>query len=72
MCLTRTASDLREPGDGTLGTTADELPGVLDWLAADPERGPHLEVGSSSKSSTGQAMREYQWTVRLLRERGLA
>ena len=63
---------LEEPGDGMLDTTANELPGVLDWLAVDPDRCSHLEGGVPFERSTEQAAREYQWAVGLLRECGLA
>ena len=70
------------PADEVFGTTADALPGVLDWLAADPSRCPHLEMETytwevlppalKTGSVTGQLVREYRWTLALLRERGLA
>ncbi len=70
------------PADGSFGTTADELPGVLDWLAADPSRCPHLEMETytwevlppnlKTGRVTEQLVREYDWTLGLLHERGLA
>ena len=70
------------PPDEDLGTTADELPGVFDWLAADPSRCPHLEMETytwevlppnlRTPDVVDQIVREYEWTLDLLRERGLA
>ena len=70
------------PPDDAFGTTADELPGVLDWLAADPSRCPHLEMETytwevlppnlRTPDVVDQLVREYDWTLGLLRERGLA
>ena len=73
---------LHAAGDGMLGTTADTLPGVLDWLAADPTRCSHLEMETytwevfppelRAGSVAEQIVREYAWTLDLLQARGLA
>ncbi len=70
------------PADASFGTTAEDLPGVFDWLAADPSRCPHLEMETytwevlppnlRAPSVVDQLVREYDWTLGLLRERGLA
>ena len=70
------------PSDEVLGTTADALPSVFDWLAADPPRCPHLEMETytwevlppnlRTPDVVDQLVREYEWTLALLRERGLA
>ncbi len=70
------------PADESFGTTADDLPGVFDWLAADPARCPHLEMETytwevlppnlRTPDVVDQLVREYVWTLGLLRERGLA
>ncbi|MBE7210659.1 MAG: metabolite traffic protein EboE [Gluconacetobacter diazotrophicus] len=72
---------LHTPAEGVLGTTADALPGVFDWLAANPALCPHLEMEtytwgvlpSALRSSdvVDQLVREYEWTLAHLRKRGL-
>ena len=72
---------LHAPADEVVGTTADELPGVFDWLAADPSRCPHLEMETytwevlppdlKTASVVEQLVREYDWTLAHLRGRGL-
>lgn len=73
---------LHAPPDETLGTTADALLGVFDWLAADPARCPHLEMETytwevlplnlRTPDVIDQIVREYDWTLAHLRQRGLA
>lgn len=73
---------LHSPPDEGFGTTADELPGVLDWLESDPSLCNHLEMETytwevlppdlRTPNVVDQLVREYDWTLGLLRERGLA
>ena len=71
---------LHGPADEFFGTTAVDLPAVFDWLA-DPSRCPHLEMETytwevlppnlRTPSEADQLVREYEWTLDLLRARGL-
>ena len=66
---------------GAWETTADELLGALDWLAAHPGVCPHLEMETYTWEVLPAALRagrvedqiarEYAWTLARLRERGL-
>lgn len=51
-----------------LGTTSDALPGVIDWLAANPGACPHLEIASCA----GEERRDLGWALEALTGRGLA
>ncbi len=63
------------------GNTTDHLLGVLDLLAANPALCPHLEMETytwdvlppelKSRSVVDQLVKEYEWTLAGLRERGL-
>ena len=64
------------------GTTADHLLGVMDALAADPALCSHLEMETytwevmpaemKNRSVVDQLVAEYEWTLKELRQRGLA
>ena len=63
-------------------TTADHLLGVMDALAADPALCSHLEMETytwevmpaemKNRSVVDQLVAEYEWTLKELRQRGLA
>jgi len=69
------------PGHG-FDSTVDHLLGAMDWLALDPGKCQHLEMETytwevlPAELRTGdvvdQLVREYDWTLAALRERGLA
>lgn len=69
------------PGDG-FDSTVDHLLGAMDWLALDPGKCQHLEMETytwevlpaelRSGDVVDQLVREYDWTLAALRERGLA
>lgn len=69
------------PGHG-FETTADHVTGALDWLAAHPDSGSHLEMETytwevlppeiRSRAVVDQLTAEYAWTLDQLRARALA
>lgn len=70
-----------EPTD-TFSTTADHVQGVLDLLKADPSMCSHLEMETYTwevmpahmkrRNVVDQLVSEYDWTLKELRDRGLA
>ena len=70
-----------EPG-GDFQSTSDHLLGAMDWLAKNPQSCQHIEMETytwevlpedmRSGSVVDQLVKEYEWTLGQMRERGLA
>jgi len=70
------------PPTPLFNTTADHLLGVMDALAADPTLCSHIEMETytwevmppemKNRSVVDQLVAEYEWTLKELRQRGLA
>jgi hypothetical protein len=73
---------LHAPAAPPFENTNDHLLGVLDWLAANPQLCPHLEMETytwevlppelKAQSVVDQLAQEYDWTLAQLNARGLA
>lgn len=73
---------LHSPASEIFGNTSDHIRGVLDLLSANPGACPHLEMETytwevlppelKDRDVVDQLASEYDWTLALLKERGLA
>jgi hypothetical protein len=70
-----------QPGGG-FDSTRDHMIGAMDWLAANPAKCQHIEMETytwevlppemRSGDVVDQLVREYDWTLNAMRERGLS